>query len=105
MMAILGGRGMTMRRQVLSLATAAMLVSVLSRAAEQHVPTLVESLSRPVARNLAVAPDGHGVAYLKRETDWKNNEFVWQLWLVDTQGHDLQLTRGRKSIGAPQFSP
>jgi dipeptidyl aminopeptidase/acylaminoacyl peptidase len=96
---------MTMRSNALAIAAATIWVSSLSQAADKHVPTIVESLSRPIAGSLAVAPDGRAVAYLKRETDWKNNEFVWQLWLVDAQRHDVQLTRGRKSIGAPQFSP
>jgi dipeptidyl aminopeptidase/acylaminoacyl peptidase len=74
--------------------------------AEAHVPTLTESLSRTTIRSPAVAPDGKSVAYLKRQTDWKENEFVWQLWLADVEsGRNVQLTRARKSAGSAQWSP
>ena len=74
--------------------------------AEARPPTLIESLSRPILGETAIAPDGHRIAYLRRETDWKSNEYVWQLWLFDlTSGRNLQLTRGRKSIGSPEWSP
>ena len=71
-----------------------------------HIPTLAESLSRSTIQAPAIAPDGKSVAYLKRQTDWKENEFVWQLWLADAAtGRNVQLTRGRKSAGAAQWSP
>jgi Tol biopolymer transport system component len=63
-------------------------------------------LSRPILGATAIAPDGQKIAYLRRETDWKNNEYVWQLWLFDrASGRDLQLTRGRKSVSGPEWSP
>jgi len=71
-----------------------------------HIPTLAESLSRTTLRAPAIAPDGKSVAYLKRQTDWKENDFVWQLMLADVaSGRNIQLTRGRKSAGAAQWSP
>ncbi len=76
------------------------------QAQSAHAPSLAESLSRTTLRAPAIAPDGKSVAYLKRQTDWKENEFVWQLWLADVStGRNIQLTRGRKSAGAPQWSP
>ena len=74
--------------------------------AQARSPTLIESSSRPILGATAIAPDGQKIAYLKRETDWKNNEYVWQLWLFDrASGRDLQLTRGRKSVSGPEWSP
>jgi dipeptidyl aminopeptidase/acylaminoacyl peptidase len=68
--------------------------------------TLTESLSRTVIRSPAISPDAKSVAYLKRETNWKENEFVWQLWLANVaSGKSIQLTRGRKSAGAAEWSP
>ncbi len=46
------------------------------------------------------------MAYLQRETNWKENEFVWQLWRVNVAtGEAIQLTRGRKSASQAQWSP
>jgi dipeptidyl aminopeptidase/acylaminoacyl peptidase len=71
-----------------------------------HDPSLVESLSRTSIRSPLISPDGHLVAYLQRDTDWKENEFVWQLWLTEVRsGKSVQLTRGRKSVGSAEWSP
>jgi dipeptidyl aminopeptidase/acylaminoacyl peptidase len=75
-------------------------------AAEAHNATLAESLSRASIRAPAISPDAQTVVYLQRETNWKENEFVWQLWRVRVSGGEpLQLTRGKKSVGAAQWSP
>ncbi len=71
-----------------------------------HEATLAESLSRTSIRAPAISPDGRSVAYLQRETNWKDNEFVWQLWRVDVgSGKSVQLTRGKKSVGSAAWSP
>jgi len=71
-----------------------------------HHATLAESLSRTSVRAPVISPDGRSVAYLQRETNWKENEFVWQLWRVNVAAGDaVQLTRGRKSAGEAQWSP
>ena len=75
-------------------------------AQEAHNATLTESLSRTSIRAPVISPDGRSVAYLQRETNWKENEFVWQLWRVNVAaGETVQLTRGKKSAGAAQWSP
>jgi dipeptidyl aminopeptidase/acylaminoacyl peptidase len=71
-----------------------------------HVATLAESLSRTTIRAPAISPNASSVAYLQRETNWKENEFVWQLWLVNAgTGKSMQLTRGKKSVGPAEWSP
>jgi dipeptidyl aminopeptidase/acylaminoacyl peptidase len=71
-----------------------------------HVATLEESLSRQTIRAPAISPDGAFVAFRLRETDWKQDDFVWQLWLADVaRGTNIQLTRGRKSAGVAEWSP
>jgi dipeptidyl aminopeptidase/acylaminoacyl peptidase len=68
--------------------------------------TLSESLSRTALRAPAISPDAGTVAYLQRETNWQQNEFVWQLWRVSAAGGEaVQLTRGNKSVGPAQWSP
>src|SRR5258708_5281790 len=71
-----------------------------------HAATLAETLSRTSIRAPAISPNGFSVAYLQRETNWKENEFIWQLWLVDVAtGKAVQLTRGKKSAGSAEWSP
>jgi dipeptidyl aminopeptidase/acylaminoacyl peptidase len=71
-----------------------------------HVATLAESLSRTSIRAPAISPDARSVAYLQRETNWKENEFIWQLWRVDVgSGKAVQLTRGKKSVASAAWSP
>jgi len=71
-----------------------------------HVPTPEESLGRTTLGAPVISPDGATVAYRRRETNWKQDEFVWQLWLADrATGSAIQLTRGKKSAGAPEWSP
>lgn len=71
-----------------------------------HVATLAESLSRTSIRAPAISPDARSIAYLQRETNWKDNEFVWQLWRADVgSGRTVQLTRGKKSAGSAAWSP
>lgn len=87
-----------------ALMLAALPLSVLAQDAREA--TLAETLSRHSIRAPAISPDARSVAYLQRETNWKENEFVWQLWRVNVAGGEtVQLTRGKKSAGAAQWSP
>lgn len=89
-----------------SLALWALAVPLTGIAQEAHIATLAESLSRRTIRAPAISPDARSVAYLQRETNWKENEFVWQLGLVNVStGKTVQLTRGKKSVGALEWSP
>ncbi|HEX3912678.1 MAG TPA: S9 family peptidase [Steroidobacteraceae bacterium] len=72
----------------------------------EHTASLAESLSRASIRAPMISPDARSVAYLRRQTDWKENEFVWQLWLADVAtGKSVQLTRGVKTVGPAAWSP
>jgi dipeptidyl aminopeptidase/acylaminoacyl peptidase len=88
---------------------ALLMLSAISIGAIAHEPgngSLAESLSRTSIRAPAISPDAQSVAYLQRETNWKENEFVWQLWRVSVaNGETVQLTRGKKSVGPGQWSP
>src|SRR5579864_3156089 len=62
----------------------------------KHTPTIDESLSLKSVNSPMISPDGRFVAYRMTETNWKDNEFVSQLWLVDlASGANFQLTRGK----------
>src|SRR5258708_38803916 len=68
-----------------------------------HAATLAETLIRTSIRAPALAPSGASVAYLHSETNWKENEFVWLLWLVDVAtSKSVQLTRGREAAGSEE---
>ena len=72
----------------------------------KHTPSLEESLSLKTIGGARISPDGRFIAYRVRETDWKENAYVRQIWLVNTTtGASFQLTRGKKSSDAPEWSP
>ncbi|MGB7435519.1 MAG: S9 family peptidase [Candidatus Acidiferrum sp.] len=72
----------------------------------KHTPSLQETLSLKSIGGVKISPDGHFVAYEVRETNWKDNEFINQVWLVNVQsGKSFQLTRGKKSAGGADWSP
>ena len=72
----------------------------------KHTPTLEESLSLKSIGDPKISPDGRFVAYQLQETNWKDNEFVRQIWLVNVEtGKSIQLTRGKKSAGGADWSP
>jgi dipeptidyl aminopeptidase/acylaminoacyl peptidase len=71
-----------------------------------HVPTIDELLELKRVGSPAISPDGRFVAYTLRETDWKDNAYETQVWLVATQGGEpRQITRGDRSSGSPAWSP
>src|SRR4051812_21553022 len=71
-----------------------------------QVPTIEQSLSLKRPEAPRISPDGKHVAYAVRETNWKDNAFQTQIWVVavDT-GERYQLTRSKKSNRSPQWSP
>src|ERR1700722_6138488 len=72
----------------------------------KHTPTLDEILSLKTIRTPKISPDGRFVAYQLRETNWKDDEYVSQLWLSNVaMGTSFQLTRGKKSAGQAEWSP
>ena len=71
-----------------------------------HTPTLDEMLSLRTISSAKISPDGQLVAFRVRETNWKDNTYVTQLWLMNvTTGTSFQLTRGKKSAGQEEWSP
>ena len=72
----------------------------------KHVPTLDETVGLKTINTARISPDGKFVAYQMRQANWKDNEFVTQIWLVNVAtGASFQLTRGKKSVGQPEWSP
>ena len=72
----------------------------------KHTPPIDEQLSLKSISGNQISPDGHYVAYRVRETNWEDNLYVSQLWIVNVStGERFQLTRGKKSIGGFRWSP
>ncbi len=72
----------------------------------KHTPTLDEMLSLKTISAPKISPDGRFVVYQMRETNWKDDAYVSQLWLINVaSGTSFQLTRGKKSAGQAEWSP
>jgi dipeptidyl aminopeptidase/acylaminoacyl peptidase len=71
-----------------------------------RVPTIDDLLTLKSAGGAQISPDGRWVAYTTTETDFKQDAYITQVWLVNAaNGKSLQLTRGDKPSGNPQWSP
>ncbi|HEY3132812.1 MAG TPA: S9 family peptidase [Acidobacteriota bacterium] len=72
----------------------------------RRVPTVEDLLKVKSVGGAQISPDGRWVAYGVFDSDFKQDAFVGQLWLVNTvTGHQYQLTRGEKSSSNPRWSP
>src|SRR5512135_2840263 len=89
-----------------TVAIAFVLLSAATAAAASSTPSIDQILSMKSVSRPRVSPDGRQVAYVVRETDWKGNAYVTQLWVANVEsGHAIQLTRGKKSAEMPEWSP
>jgi len=72
----------------------------------KRTPTIEEMLSLKYLSSPRISPDGNFIAYELQETNWKDNQFIRQLWLVNVaKGRSFQLTRGKKSADGASWSP
>src|SRR5271165_6746106 len=70
------------------------------------VPTIDESLGMKSVSNAQISPDGRYVAYMVQQANWEENDFLTQIWIaIPATGERYALTSGKKSAGAPQWSP
>lgn len=76
-----------------------------------HIPTIDEVIELPDPGDARISPDGSYVAYVVRTPDWKQNEYISQIWLVqipeaeDAQPTPRQLTFAKESSWRPRWSP
>ena len=74
--------------------------------AQVRVPTVDDLINVRQISGPKISPNGRWIAYTVSETDWKQDAFVTQLWIVNlSTGNNIQLTRGDKSSSSPQWSP
>jgi dipeptidyl aminopeptidase/acylaminoacyl peptidase len=87
-----------------------LLISVVATATifadSPRVPTLDDLLSLKSIGGTQISPDGKWIAYTVGYGDFKQDAFIAQIWLANTDtGKSLQLTRGDKSSTNPRWSP
>jgi dipeptidyl aminopeptidase/acylaminoacyl peptidase len=76
------------------------------QAAETRVPTIDQLIELKRPSSVAMAPDGARIAFTVTETNWDENAFETEVFMVDARGTEpVQLTRARKSSMAPAWSP
>lgn len=95
-----------MRRSLL--ATIALVLATVSplMAEGKKQPTIDRMIELRRAGSPEISPDGRLVAYTIRETDWEEDAFDTEIWLVSTTApRPRQLTRGKKSSTSPAWSP
>ena len=74
--------------------------------AQSRVPTLDELLTMQSVGATQISPDGKWIAYTVNYGDFKQDAFVTQIWVANTEtGARVQLTRNDKSSTAPRWSP
>jgi len=77
-----------------------------AKAQAKRAHSIDDALSLRLIGAPRISPDGRFVVHTVRETNWKDNEFVRQLWIVNVStGKAFQLTRGKKSAGNADWSP
>src|SRR5437764_4338364 len=73
---------------------------------QTRVPTLDDLLTIKSAGGTQISPDGKMIAYTVGWGDFKQDAFITQIWLANSEnGKSFQLTRGDKSSTNPRWSP
>src|SRR5260370_3628010 len=74
--------------------------------AQRSAPTVDELLTLKSVGGTQISPDGKWVAYTIGYGDFKQDAFITQICLVNSEtGKSLQLTRGDKSSTTPRWLP
>ncbi len=72
----------------------------------RHVPTIDDLLNIKSVGGIEISPDGKWVAYSVSTSNFKQDAYVSQIWLVNTTTTEtFQLTRGEKSASNFSWSP
>jgi len=72
----------------------------------RHVPSVDDLLMVKSIGGAQISPEGDWSAYTINESDFKQDAFVTQIWLVNANtSENFQLTRGEKSASNPRWSP
>ena len=92
-------------KRTLPLLTLILLVAS-AALAQSRVPTVDDLLTLKTIGGTQISPDGKWIAYTVSYGDFKQDAFVTQIWLVNSEtGKSVQLTRGDKSSIGARWSP
>ena len=70
------------------------------------VPTYEDVINLKRPGGVAISPDGSLIAFTVGETNWEENAYETEIYLVPAAGGEpIQLTRAKKSSTAPAWSP
>ncbi len=96
-----------MNRSVVFISSALMAFFLTVTVQPQHrVPTIDDLLTIKSVGGTQISPEGKWVAYTVGYGDFKQDAFINQIWLAQTEsGKTFQLTRGEKSSTNPRWSP
>jgi dipeptidyl aminopeptidase/acylaminoacyl peptidase len=85
---------------------ALMFALVCEAQTQQRVPTVDDLLTLKSVGGTQISPNGKWIAYTVGYGDFKQDAFINQIWLAETEaGKTFQLTRGDKSSTNPRWSP
>src|SRR6266550_8337727 len=91
---------------LLTLLTLGTLVMVFASEASPRVPSVDDLLTIKSIGGTQISPDGKWVAYTVGYGDFKQDAFINQIWLVESDtGKNFQLTRGDRSSTNSRWSP
>ena len=83
-----------------------LVLACITAAAQSRVPNIEDLMKVKSLGGAQISPDGRWVAYTVTEADFKQDAYVTQIWLVETEtGRSFQVTRGEKSSGNVAWSP
>jgi dipeptidyl aminopeptidase/acylaminoacyl peptidase len=90
----------------IALAFLALMLVVSATPAQTRVPTLDDLVTLKSIGGTQISPDGKWIAYTVSYGDFKQDAFVTQIWIANSDtGRSLQLTRADKSSTNPRWSP
>jgi len=71
-----------------------------------RVPTIEDLIKVETVDTVRLSPNGKWVAYTITSADFDEDAYISQIWIADTTtGESTQLTRGKKSVSNPEWSP
>lgn len=85
--------------------SAAILSIASLQAGQTRVPTIDQLIELRRPGSVAMSPDGTRIAFTVTETNWEENAYETEIFVVNAGGAEpIQLTRARKSSSSPAWS-
>jgi dipeptidyl aminopeptidase/acylaminoacyl peptidase len=68
--------------------------------------TLVDVINLPQVSDPQLSPDGHQIAFVQSQADWKADRRISHVWRINADGSGLsQMTSGANGENSPRWSP